>query len=304
MSDVAPATPIDVLACPSCLGALAASESGLRCAACAIEYPQDSLDRLDIRLRQPKIYTLQHSIHPAMESQPEWPLELRRPRADPEVDYRGWKIPPRFEAGLLTHIPRARDPGRYVLDLGCGDAVHRPILEHAGFKYIGIDYGDPQSPLIADAQAIPLRSEVCDFVLSISMLQYVPDPTVVLREIYRVTKPGGRVLGTAAFLEPYNNTYFHFSYKGLGVLLNGAGFTIERLMVHPHWTVLRAQLGLGLFPYMPQFLGRMITAPLDLLHRAWWQVGRLVDSRASTLNRVATTTGSIAFVALKPKKPH
>jgi SAM-dependent methyltransferase len=193
--------------------------------------------------------------------------------------------------------------GSFALDLGCGSTLHRPVLEHAGFTYLGMDYQDPGAPMFADCQAIPLRAESCELVMSISMLQYVPDPMVVFREVYRVLKPGGWFLGTVAFLEPYNNTYFHHTHLGVAHLMTAAGLNVERLMVHPRWTVLRAQLALGLFPHMPPALARTLVAPLDFFHRAWWFAGRALRRRATTLNRVAATTGSVAFVGVKPAFP-
>jgi SAM-dependent methyltransferase len=46
----------------------------------------------------------------------------------------------------------------------------------------------------ADATALPLRDGVADLALAPHMLYHVPDPADALRELRRVTRPGGRVI--------------------------------------------------------------------------------------------------------------
>ena len=46
----------------------------------------------------------------------------------------------------------------------------------------------------ADATALPLRDGAADLTLAAHMLYHVPDPAEALRELRRVTRPGGRVV--------------------------------------------------------------------------------------------------------------
>jgi SAM-dependent methyltransferase len=48
--------------------------------------------------------------------------------------------------------------------------------------------------LAADATALPLRDGISDLTLALHMLYHVPDPSQALRELRRVTRPGGRVV--------------------------------------------------------------------------------------------------------------
>jgi SAM-dependent methyltransferase len=57
----------------------------------------------------------------------------------------------------------------------------------------------PASPaevalLAADATALPLPDGVADLTLAMHMLYHVPDPSQAVRELRRVTRPGGRVV--------------------------------------------------------------------------------------------------------------
>jgi ubiquinone/menaquinone biosynthesis C-methylase UbiE len=52
----------------------------------------------------------------------------------------------------------------------------------------------PVTLLNADATALPLRDGVADLALAPHMLYHVPEPADALRELRRVTRPGGRVV--------------------------------------------------------------------------------------------------------------
>jgi arsenite methyltransferase len=45
----------------------------------------------------------------------------------------------------------------------------------------------------ADAQRLPLRDNTVDAVVSLAVLQLIPDPAAALAEMARVLRPGGRL---------------------------------------------------------------------------------------------------------------
>ena len=59
--------------------------------------------------------------------------------------------------------------------------------------------GPSESPadvalIAADAAALPLPDGAADLTLAMHMLYHVPDPSQAIRELRRVTRPGGRVV--------------------------------------------------------------------------------------------------------------
>jgi ubiquinone/menaquinone biosynthesis C-methylase UbiE len=100
-------------------------------------------------------------------------------------------------------------PGGIVLDVGCGPASITASLARAtgpSGLVLGIDLSEamlaravraetgPQIGFLhADAQRLPLRDATVDAVVSMAVLQLVPDPVAALAEMVRVLRPGGRL---------------------------------------------------------------------------------------------------------------
>jgi SAM-dependent methyltransferase len=64
-----------------------------------------------------------------------------------------------------------------------------------------------------DAAAIPIASSSVDTVLCTEVLEHVPDPNAVMREMSRVLKPGGVLICTAPFFYPVHDAYDFFRYS-------------------------------------------------------------------------------------------
>ncbi len=91
------------------------------------------------------------------------------------------------------------------LDLGCGTGNYSLELYKKGFGVIGLDLSKemlkvarkkiPEILFIkGDAYFLPFKNEVFDLILSITMFEFIKEPEKVMREIYRVLKPGGEIL--------------------------------------------------------------------------------------------------------------
>ena len=98
-----------------------------------------------------------------------------------------------------------------IVDVGCGNGTYLAELARRGYagRLIGIDLSagmlaaarsrlsgveHPATLVNADATALPLRDEVAGLTLAPHMLYHVPDPAQAVRELRRITRPGGRVV--------------------------------------------------------------------------------------------------------------
>jgi SAM-dependent methyltransferase len=102
-------------------------------------------------------------------------------------------------AGLSGH--------EVVADIGCGNGPYLAELArrgHAG-PVVGADLSPgmlhaarsraPEAGLlVADATALPFPDAAADLTLAMHMLYHVPEPGRAVRELRRITRPGGRLI--------------------------------------------------------------------------------------------------------------
>jgi SAM-dependent methyltransferase len=128
----------------------------------------------------------------------------------------------------------AMPPGRRrVLDVGGGKGRWRELLGWPP-DYTVADVLDPSALAMiagvayvqAPAHALPFADRSFDVVLSIQVLEHVPDPGRVLAETARALAPGGLlILTTAQAWRTHGapHDYFRYTRYGLESLLRGAG---------------------------------------------------------------------------------
>ena len=136
--------------------------------------------------------------------------------------------------------------GQRILDVGCGLDPYREILVEKGAIWIGLDLTGRACTVRGDSGRLPFRDGSFDGVLSAAVLEHLPEPGRSLEETHRVLRPGGRLFGYVAFLEPLHGmSYFHLSHMGLEYLLLRHGFHPQR--IYPSHVGLAFQLEQILF---------------------------------------------------------
>ncbi len=137
----------------------------------------------------------------------------------------------------LCHIDRASE----VLDVGCGIGVGPAYIARThGCRVVGVDASpamiawsrrrareagveDRVALQVADVLALPFEDDRFDVVLAESVLAFVEDKAQAIRELVRVTKPGGYVgLNEAVWLEQDRQNLEELAHD-LGAEVLGAG---------------------------------------------------------------------------------
>lgn len=107
--------------------------------------------------------------------------------------------------------------GEKVLDLGAGTGVSTEELTRSGAYVVGCDISlgmlavgrrtRPSVPLVAgDALALPFADNTFDAVTTSFVIRNVANTPAALRELARVTKPGGRLV-ICEFSHPTNGAF-------------------------------------------------------------------------------------------------
>ena len=134
-------------------------------------------------------------------------------QADPQL--------PRVLAGL--------DPGARILDLGAGG---RRVAQGV----VCVDFVPlPGTGVVADVQALPFADDSVDLVIGTGLLEHVEDERLLLRETFRVLRPGGLAHFEVPFLQQYHEDPIdcrRFTVDGLRRALLRAGLEPERGGVH------------------------------------------------------------------------
>jgi demethylmenaquinone methyltransferase/2-methoxy-6-polyprenyl-1,4-benzoquinol methylase len=145
---------------------------------------------------------------------------------------RGWRRATRLALDLK--------PGDRVLDLGAGTGVSTAELARSGAYAVGADLSlgmlraghasRPAVPLLAaDALRLPFPDATFDAVTISFALRNIVDPDAALREMARVTRPGGRLV-VCEFSHP---TWAPFRVAYLNYLMRALPEVARRVASNP-----------------------------------------------------------------------
>jgi SAM-dependent methyltransferase len=162
----------------------------------------------------------------------------------------------------VADIARRLQPSIRLLDVGAGEARYRALFAHCDYRTqdFGAYHGTSEgllkeqwryTPLDyeCDATAIPVEDESFDAILCTEVLEHVPEPIKVLKELGRILKPNGSLFLSAPLGSGLHQQPFHFY----------GGFT-------PHfYHRFLSELGLKVVSIQPN--GRFFRMLLQELHR-------------------------------------
>lgn len=147
-----------------------------------------------------------------------------------------------------------------LLDVGCGAMPFAPVFASRVSAYHGTDlpssrhYRGQRPIAFAPAEALPFRAGSFDTVLSLSVINCLPEPIRLLQEAHRVLRPGGTVIIEFVQMVPLHVDepwdYYRFTRHGAEYLLREAGFdVVEVVPVGGLW----ARVGLSMIDGVRRF---------------------------------------------------
>jgi len=165
-----------------------------------------------------------------------------------------------------TRLALDLKPGETVLDLGAGTGVSTQELARSGAFSVGADLSlgmlgvghaaRPEVPLLAaDALALPFADASFDAVTISLALRNIVDPDAALREMARVTRPGGRLV-VCEFSHP---VFAPFRGAYLGYLMRALPSVARRVSSNPDAYVYLAE-SIRAWPDQRALAGRIADA--------------------------------------------
>jgi SAM-dependent methyltransferase len=201
------------------------------------------------------------------------PPYLDPPRSMPTYPVRAPLVRWLREEAARAH----EDLGSYrVLDVGCGMKPYQPVFSRYAASYVGVDpVENPRAELLGSVEDLPVDDGSFDVVLCNQVLEHCVDPALAVRELGRVTAPGGRVLASTHGVMPYHPSptdYWRWTHAGLAKLFTDNG----------SWASIRVTPGSG----TTACLGMLVSINLDLFFRRV-HAGFAARPLVSTINGVA-----------------
>jgi SAM-dependent methyltransferase len=197
---------------------------------------------------------------------------------------------------------------RKVLDLGCGngDSVDMFRRHDPAIDWVGVDIPDSQEArsrrrtdavfVTYDGLRVPFPDQTFDLVYSRQVLEHVRDPQLHLREIARLLRPGGVLVGSTSQLEPYHSmSFWNITPFGFVELARAAGLQVRELRPGIDGITLTLRAFLGRPPGFDAWWQE--DSPLNVEIDAW---GRATGRRPALVNlRKLHMCGQYAFLATR-----
>ena len=145
-----------------------------------------------------------------------------------------------------------------LLDVGCGKMPYKKyILENSkATEYIGLDIDDAlvydkkiKPDYTWDGIRMPFENNTFESAIGTEVLEHCPNPEIILKEIYRVLKPGGVFLFTVPFLwnlHEVPHDEYRYTPFSLERHLKNSGFRDVAIKATGGWHASMAQM-LGLW---------------------------------------------------------
>ncbi|HMP71846.1 MAG TPA: class I SAM-dependent methyltransferase [Kiritimatiellia bacterium] len=119
---------------------------------------------------------------------------------------------------LVNSRPERRflsESGEIFVNLGSGNhRVDAKVWNVDMFAYEQVD-------VVADIHRLPFKDGSVDAIMSVAVLEHVADPQAVVREMFRVLKPGGLVYNLIPFMQPFHaspHDYQRYTSSGIAYL--------------------------------------------------------------------------------------
>jgi SAM-dependent methyltransferase len=211
----------------------------------------------------------------------EWPGAERR---DPPMSSATWVVRHALAAWLRAQADELRSgPPVRILDVGCGVKPYYPLFADVASEYVGVDVVEnPAAELLGPVEALPAEDASFDVVLCTQVLEHADDPQQAVRELRRVTRPGGRALVSTHGVQVYHPSpvdYWRWTHEGLRRLFTTNADWSEVTVTPAAGTASALAMLVGTYLEIALRRSAVARPPVYALNR----LGAALDARVATL---------------------
>ena len=206
--------------------------------------------------------------------------------------------------------------GALVLDAGAGDCPYKHLFSEARYEsadFCQVDKAYGEITHVCDLTDIPVEDNRYDLILLTQVLEHLPEPQDVLREMLRILKPGGELwLSAPLFFAEHEVPYDFYRYTqfGLDHLLQSAGFALRRMeWLEGYYGTLSYQFGDAAIalPYHPKNYGGglvgAIAAVMALFVKPLFLLLSMLFSRLDVREKHTTSGQCKNYAVVAVKEP-
>ncbi|MEM6560720.1 MAG: class I SAM-dependent methyltransferase, partial [Planctomycetota bacterium] len=177
---------LQVVECPACQAGLTDWKA---CRACGITFDADGDTPRLMAKNATRLVSFDFAATRSVVPDERQVELLRYPPRSPKK-----KAPYHLDAAH-AQVLEGLEPGKTILDIGCGGGQMRTYVEGLGHEYVGIDisktrvhewlqeHGGPD--LLADAHFLPFKSATFDVIYSAAVTEHLACPQLVAQQIHR-----------------------------------------------------------------------------------------------------------------------
>lgn len=214
-------------------------------------------------------------------------------------------------------LARSLSSGQRLLDVGCGlGDVMNGIPADRNYTMFGFDFAASNVKVATRRLAgraeikqgsiyeIPFESGSMDGAICLEVLEHIEDDKKAVKEIARVLKPGGFLIGAVPYYyywpdyERLMGHFRHYSRQSFGDLLRGAGLEpAEYLPNFPNWHV-RYTMAYPWIRMKHMAFGRFFGSK-DLYHFKWpWSSKSTMDKVLDRLRPLEDSDHKLNYAAM------
>jgi SAM-dependent methyltransferase len=211
-----------------------------------------------------------------------WPGAERR---NPSLTSSTWVVRSALAGWLQSQaVQLAGHAPVRILDVGCGVKPYYPFFAAVASQYVGVDVVEnPVAELLGAVEALPVADGSFDVVLCTQVLEHCDDPAQAVRELRRVTAPGGRVLLSTHGVQVYHPSpvdYWRWTHTGLRRLFEESAAWASVAVEPAAGTASALAMLLGGYVEIALRRSALARPPVWLLNR----LGTALDGRSKSLS--------------------